>query len=89
MDFERLEEFALVAQHGSIKKAALELGISSATLSARLIRFEEHLGTPLFIRKADAMVLTAAGEQLLPSAQEIVASYQGLRKSMHSDQDHS
>lgn len=89
MDFERLAEFSLVAQYGSIKKAALELGISSATLSARMIRFEEHLGTPLFIRKADAMVLTPAGEQLLPSAQEIVASYQGLRKSMHSVQDHS
>lgn len=89
MDFERLSEFALVAQYGSIKKAALELMLSSATLSARIIRFEEHLGTPLFIRKADAMVLTAAGEQLLPSALEILASYRNLRKSMRSVQDHS
>lgn len=89
MDFDRLAEFALVAQYGSIKKAALELDISSATLSARLIRFEAHLGAPLFVRKAESMVLTAAGEQLLPSAQEIVASYQGLRQSMHSVQDHA
>ena len=89
MDFDRLAEFITIARWGSIKKAALELGISSATLSARLIRFEEHLGTPLFFRTADAMVLTAAGSQLLPSAQEIVRSYQNIHSSMRSVQDHS
>lgn len=89
MDFERLAEFALVAQYGSIKKAALELGISSATLSARLIRFEKHLGTPLFIRKADTMVLTSAGEQLLPSAAEILSSYHKLSDEMHTIQEHA
>ena len=41
MDFDRLAEFITIARWGSIKKAALELRISSATLSARLIRFEE------------------------------------------------
>lgn len=89
MDFDRLAEFITIARWGSIKKAALELRISSATLSARLIRFEEHLGTPLFFRKADAMVLTSAGLQLLPSAQEIVRSYQNIHSSMRSVQDHS
>ena len=57
MEFERFEEFLAIAEHGSIKKAAPELGISSATLSARLIRFEEFVGTPLFERTGDAMAL--------------------------------
>ena len=89
MDFERLAEFAAIAKYGSIKKAALELGISSATLSARMIRFEQHLGTPLFIRTADAMVLTAAGEQLLPSAAEILTNYRRLQAEMAAAHEHA
>lgn len=89
MDFERLSEFLAIAKHASIKKAAPELGISGATLSARLIRFEDHLGTQLFLRKADTMVLTSAGEQLLPSATEIIGSFQKLKRSMYSMEVHS
>lgn len=89
MDLERLAEFLVIAQHASLKKAADQLDISVATLSARLARFEAHLGTPLFARTGSAMLLTAAGEQLLPSALEIIASYQNLDKSMHTVQDHA
>ena len=89
MDFERLAEFAAIAKCGSIKKAALELGISSATLSARLIRFEEHLGAPLFYRSSESMTLTPAGQQLLPSALEILASYRKMHREMQAAQEHS
>lgn len=89
MDFQRLEEFEAVAKHGSVKGAARELGLSSATLSARLIRFEEHIGSPLFYRTADAMVLTPAGEQLLPSSTELLAELRKLRREMHAAQAHS
>lgn len=89
MDFDRLNEFLTIARCSSIKKAALELNISSATLSARLLRFEEHLGADLFFRKADAMVLTSAGEQLLPSANEILSSYGKLQKELLSAQFHT
>lgn len=89
MDFDRLAEFAAIAKLGSLKKAALELGISSATLSARMIRFEEHLGTPLFIRGRDTLTLTSAGRQLLPSALEILSSYSRISREMQSAQEHS
>lgn len=89
MDFDRLAEFVAVAKHKSIKKAALELGLSSATLSARLIRFEEYLGTELFHRGAGSVTLTPAGRQLLPSAVEILSSYQQTRREMRSAQEHS
>lgn len=88
MDFDRLAEFAAVAKSGGIKKAALELGVSPATLSARLIRFEEYLGTPLFDRSG-GMVLTAAGQQLLPSALEILTSYRKLCREVRAAQEHS
>lgn len=89
MDLERLAEFIAIAHHGSLKKAAYELDVSVATLSARLIRFEEHLGTPLFTRTGTAMVLTDAGRQLLPNATEILAQYRQLKHDMHRAQEHS
>lgn len=89
MDFDRIEEFLAIAKHGSIKKAALELGVSSATLSARLIRFEEFVGAPLFDRTSDSMVLTPAGRQLLPSATEILGNYRKIRREVTAAQEHS
>lgn len=89
MDFDRLEEFTVVARLGSIKKAAQELGVSSAALSARLIRFEDYLGTRLFERTSDAMVLTPAGRQLLPSALEILTSCRKIQREVRAAQEHS
>ena len=89
MDFDRLAEFVAIANCRSIKKAAQELGISSATLSARMLRFEEYLGTTLFHRNREAVTLTPAGQQLLPSAQEILASYEKIHNDMHAAQEHS
>lgn len=89
MDLDRLAEFAAIAQHGTLKEAASILGVSVATLSARLIRFEEHLGMPLFQRKSTAMVLTSSGEQLLPNALEILSQYQSIQQDMYRAQEHS
>ena len=89
MDLERLAEFVAVAQHGTLKEAAFSLGLSVATLSARLIRFEEHLGTQLFLRMPSSMVLTDSGRHLLPNALEILSQYRTIRQDMHRAKDHS
>lgn len=89
MDLERLAEFVAVARYGTLKEAASGLGISVATLSARLLRFEEHLGTQLFLRTPGAMVLTDSGRQLLPNAQEILARYQSIRRDIHRAGEHA
>lgn len=89
MDLERLSEFVAIAQEGNLKKAAFRLDISVATLSARLIRFEEHLGTRLFHRTGAAMVLTDSGKHLLPHALEILGQYEALRQNMQRSQEHS
>ncbi len=89
MDLERLAEFAAIAQHGTLKEASSVLGISVATLSARLIRFEDHLGMPLFHRTGTAMVLTDSGRHLLPSALDILAQYQSIRQDMQRAKEHA
>lgn len=89
MDLERLAEFVAIAQHGSLKKAAFALDLSVATLSARLIRFEEHLGTPLFIRTGQTMELSPRGAQLLPQALEILSRVKQIQQDMLQAQAHS
>lgn len=88
MDLDRLTEFSVVARLGSIKLAARELGLSPATLSARIIKFEELLGTPLFLRNGSGLTLTAAGECLLPNALEILRSYKKIQRDVRAIHEH-
>ena len=89
MELERLTEFALVAKHGSMKKAAEELGCSSATLSARMQSFERTLGAELFYKDGQRLSLTQAGERLYPNALEILSDYQRLTQTLRAAQVHS
>lgn len=88
MDLDRLSEFAAVARGGNIKAVAQELGVPPATLSARLRGFEKELGMELFRRVAGGLALTEAGERLLPSAEEILASLRQLRGELKEAERH-
>ena len=79
MDLNRLEEFTVIAKHLSIKKAAEELNISSATLSSRLNTFEKSLGVSLFERTANGLVLSPSGKQILSEALSITQTVQALK----------
>lgn len=59
-----------------------------ATLSARLRGFEKELGMELFRRVAGGLALTEAGERLLPSAEEILASLRQLRGELKEAERH-
>ncbi len=89
MDFDRLQEFLVIAEAGSIKKAAQTLGISAATLSSRLLRFEEHLGMLLFERSSAALTLTPAGVHLLPVASEICRTYSRITQQVLAAREHT
>ena len=89
VELDRLADFAAVAKNGSIKKAAEELGCSSATLSARIQSFERSLGAELFTMRGKLLVMTEAGERLLPSAMEILGGYQRLMQTLRAAEEHS
>lgn len=78
MDFERLREFFLAAKCGSIKDAAELLGISPATLGARLHVLEHTLGVSLFAHAGRRIRLTPEGERLLPYAADILRRYDSV-----------
>ena len=64
-----LEAFLRVAKLGSAKAAASELSLSPPALSRRIKALEDFIGNPLCARRAQSMVITADGEQLLAAIQ--------------------
>ena len=62
-----LRAFEGVAKHSSFTAAANALLISQSALSRHVIALEKLLGAQLFERKPHALVLTKAGQHLLPA----------------------
>jgi DNA-binding transcriptional LysR family regulator len=71
MDWDDLRFFLAVARKGSIRGAAVALGVNHSTVSRRIDAFERKIGVRLFERLPSGYLLTAAGEDLLPSAQRM------------------
>ena len=56
--------FLTIAQHGSFRRAADEIGVTPSALSHVLRTLEEHLGVRLLNRTTRSVALTEAGERL-------------------------
>ena len=74
-----LRAFEAVAKHGSFTAAANALLISQSALSRHVIAFERLIGVQLFDRKPHALVLTKAGQHLLPA---VIKSFDRLEYSL-------
>ena len=70
--FRQMRAFLAVARHASFTKAAEQLHISQAGLSAMVRDLETQLGCRLFERTTRAVRLTPAGQSLLPVAHRTV-----------------
>jgi DNA-binding transcriptional LysR family regulator len=72
MDWDDVRVFLAVAREGSMRAAGRALGLSQPTIARRLAAFEASFGgSRLFDRLPDGLRLNAAGEQLVPAAEEI------------------
>lgn len=80
MDAGAIEYFHSVARHGSISRAALELGIEQSTLTRHIGRLEEDVGVKLFHRSGRGMVLTDGGAALLLQAEKLVEALRRTRQ---------
>jgi DNA-binding transcriptional LysR family regulator len=86
MELYQLRSFAAVAELGHLTRAADKLHISQPALSAQIKALEDELGVPLFERTPSGMVLTPAGQRLLPEAEKVVAAAGALRSQAKSYQ---
>jgi DNA-binding transcriptional LysR family regulator len=82
VELRRLEYFVAVARHGQFTRAADELWITQSALSQQVRRLEAELGVELLRRTPRGVELTAAGEELLPRAEAILAELSHARAAL-------
>lgn len=88
MDLNRLQEFMIVAEEKSFKKAAARLGVAPNVLSTRIRTFEDSLHTQLIRRVKNGIELTAPGEALLPNIEAFLKSYTHAADSLDELKNH-
>ncbi|MDA2893453.1 LysR family transcriptional regulator [Mycolicibacterium sp. BiH015] len=76
VDTRLLRYFTAVADELNYTRAAERLYVSQPALSKQLARLERQLGVQLFERTSRRVVLTKAGETLLPLARRTVSDWQ-------------
>lgn len=71
-----LQTFLEVTKTRHFGHAAENLYLNQSTVSSRIKQLEDMLGVALFSRQKSNILLTSAGERLLPHAENILASWQ-------------
>jgi len=80
MELRQLRYFVALAEELSFTRAARKMHVTQSTLSHQIRSLEEEVGQPLFERLASGIVITDAGETLLPSATRALREVdEGLR----------
>ncbi|WP_027815128.1 LysR substrate-binding domain-containing protein [Paraburkholderia bannensis] len=73
MELAALAIFRAVVRENGVTRAAAKLNRVQSNVTTRIKQLEEQLGTALFTRDGRRLVLTPAGETLLPYAERLLA----------------
>lgn len=76
MNTDLLRTFLEVAKTRHFGHAAENLFLTQSAVSSRIKQLEDTLGVPLFTRQRNNILLTPAGERLLPHAENLLAAWQ-------------
>lgn len=71
VDAEDVRYFHVLAQAGTLVRAAKELGVDHTTVSRRVRRLEAALDLQLFTRTRSGWTISPNGERLLPAARMV------------------
>ena len=84
MDITALEYFKIIAESGSLTKAAHQLHITQPAMSAMLKKLEEELGVELFDRSPNRIYLNKTGEIALIHVNTILRNVEQLKADVLS-----
>jgi DNA-binding transcriptional LysR family regulator len=79
--------FIRVCEAGSLSAAGRLLGLSQPSTSRQLKQLETMLGVELFKRSTHELVLTEAGKRFVPTAMEMLASWDAATEDARSGRD--
>ncbi len=82
MDVRDLQIFLSVAKHLNYTRAAEEVNLSQPSVSVRMGQLERDLGSKLFEQLGKKVVLTEAGQLLVPHATRIIAAMDDARRAI-------
>jgi DNA-binding transcriptional LysR family regulator len=82
-DLNDLRLFVLVAEEGTLTRAAVRQHLSLAAASARIKALEEQSGVPLLYREARGVRLAPPGEAFLHHARGLLHQAEQLRRDLH------
>ena len=87
MDIKYLTYIIAIAEERNMTKAAEKLFVSQSSLSYYLSKLEQDVGTPIFLRAKNELLLTPAGQLYVEAAQNVVEIKKQLYKNI-SDLNH-
>jgi molybdate transport repressor ModE-like protein len=87
LDWNDLRYLLAVHRKGSLARAACELKVTKATCSRRLAALERAVGTRLVERTPGGLVLTAAGREVIQTAERVDADVGSLEQRLAAASD--
>ncbi len=87
MDLRSISYFVRIADAGSVRLAADQLGVAQSALSRQVRLLEAEIGMPLLVRHARGVRLTAAGAQFLEHCQRVTREIALLKEEMRVRKD--
>lgn len=83
MNLKQMATLAVVAELGSVSRAATALGQAQSLVSRQIAQLEQEWGDRLFARTGRGVALTDFGRQLLPQVRRVLAEVEQLEASVH------
>lgn len=77
-DFINLQAFECAARHQNFSRAAEELNLTQSAISRQIADLEQQTGLKLFERVRQRVILSEAGERLLPEVKQLLAQAERL-----------
>jgi DNA-binding transcriptional LysR family regulator len=84
LDLRQVRSFVMVAQEGSVTRAASLLHYAQSSVTAQVHTLEQELGVPLFDRVGRGVSLTTAGVEFLGYAERLLGLAEEARLSVRS-----